>query len=495
MATSNQHDLPDSATLNHTGDGEMLTFFLRLSRAKLLSFAAMMILVVALIDWRVELNASFGFLYLFPMLIVGTCLPRWQVAMVGGLCTFLAEAFAPFPWGVPAGVPRDIFMFASFFGTGLFAYESSKNRLLTERHVYELEQEAALRRDAEQQLQALIESSPAAILTVDSGGKILMANDAAHRLLGFEPMTLPDQSIREFLPPLARVPAADASTPSFRTAMQCSGRRKDGDVFLADIWFSTYQTSAGPRLAAMLVDSSEDLRDKEESSLHHLLAASRLAVGAVSHEIRNVCGAIGVVYENLSRQHPLAQNEDFRALGNLVEGLGKIATLELRQSAGSEEPAPVDLAGVLDELSIVAVSSLRESGVLVRWHVPKDLPRVWAERHDLLQVLLNLTKNSQRAMQDQPLKEFRISACMEGGRVVLRVRDTGHGVLNPERLFRPFQEGAEATGLGLYLSRAFVRRFNGDLRYEPEASGCCFALEFMPFTEQSDGEEENDSNG
>ena len=63
---------------------------------------------------------------------------------------------------------------------------------------------------------------------------------------------------------------------------------------------------------------------------------------------------------------------------------------------------------------------------------------------------------------------------------MVRVRDTGHGISNPERLFQPFQEGAEATGLGLYLSRALVRTFNGDLRYEPGPPGCCFALDLMP---------------
>jgi PAS domain S-box-containing protein len=466
----------------------MLSFFLRLSRTKLLLLAAAMILAVALIDWRVELNVSFGFLYLFPMLIVGSCLPRWQLGLLGGLCTFLAERFAPFMWEPAAGVPRDLFMFAAYFGAGLFASESARNRRLTEQHVREVEQEAELRRDAEQQLQALIESSPAAILTVDSDGKILMANQAAHLLLGFELETLPGEFIKDFLPPLARVPPADESTPRFRTAMQCSGRRKDGDVFLADVWFSTYKTSAGPRLAAMLVDSSEDLRDKEESSFHYLLLASRMAVGVVSHEIRNVCGAISVVYENLSRHRELAENPDFRALGNLVEGLGKIAILELRQSAGSEDLASVDLGSVLDELRIVTAPSLRESGVQFRWHVPKNLPRVWAERHNLLQVLLNLTKNSQRAMEDQVVKEFRVSASMERERVVVRVRDTGHGISNPERLFQPFQEGAEATGLGLYLSRALVRTFNGDLRYEPGPPGCCFALDLMPFTDHEDKE-------
>ena len=466
----------------------MFSFFLRLSRTKLLFVAAAMILIVAVIDWRVELNVSFGFLYFFPMLILGNCLPRWQLGLVGGLCTFLAERFAPFSWEPAAGIPRDIFMLAAYFGTGLFAYESARNRRLAERHVREVEQEAVLRRDAEQQLQALIESSPAAILTVDSGGKIVMANQAAHVLLGFEPGTLPGESIKDFLPPLARVPPADESTPSFRTALQCSGRCRDGEVFLADVWFSTYKTSAGPRLAAMLVDSSEDLRDKEESSLHHLILASRLTVGAVSHEVRNICGAIAVVYENLSRHHELAASEDFRALGDLVEGLGKIAAFELRQSAGSEEPSSVDLAAVLDDLRIVTLPSLREEGVLVHWHVPKTLPRVWAERHNLLQVLLNLTKNSQRTMQDQQVKEFRVSAGVEGERVVVRVRDTGHGVSNPGRLFQPFQEGAEATGLGLYLSRALMRTFNGDLRYEPGPPGCCFALDLVPCLEHG-GEE------
>ena len=71
-------------------------------------------------------------------------------------------------------------MFAAYFGTALFAHESAKNQRLTAQHVREVEQEALLRRDAEQQLKALIESSPAAILTVDSAGRILMANQAAH---------------------------------------------------------------------------------------------------------------------------------------------------------------------------------------------------------------------------------------------------------------------------------------------------------------------------
>lgn len=458
----------------------MLSFLLQGSRRQAVIRAALMIAVVALLDWRVEGNVFFGFLYLFPMLTLGNRLARWQLAFVAAGCTFLAEWLGPGHWQPQPGIPRDIFIFTAYFGTGLFAYESGRNRQLTLQHIREIEQEVELRRDAEQQLKILIESSPAAIVMTDATGKVLMANHAAHELLGFEPEALPGWSINTFLPTLARALKSEPSAPSFRTAMQCYGRRRDGEAFLADVWFSSYQTRSGPRLAAMLVDVTQDLRDREEFSLHQLMAGSRLAVGAVSHEIRNLCSAISVVQANLSRDPELARNEDFQALGSLVEGLGKIATLELRQSAGGDQPTSVDLHAVLDELRIITEVPLREADVLIRFELPANLPRVWADRHNLLQILLNLIKNGQRAIQEAEPKQITIRVAEESERVVVRVCDSGPGVASPERLFQPFQRGAEATGLGLYLSRAFARAFDGDLRYESEPGGWCFALDLTP---------------
>jgi two-component system, LuxR family, sensor kinase FixL len=464
----------------------MVSFFLKGSRTWILVGAAAMIAIIAILDWRITQNVFFGFLYLFPMLMLGNCLGRTQLVLVAAGCAFLTERFGPGPWTGEVGIPRDLFTFAAYVGAGFFAYESKKNRDLTLLHVQEIEQEVKLRSDAEEQLRVLIESSPAAILTLDSEGKVLLANQAAHRLLGFEREPLEGISIKNLLPPLANVPAADESTPSFRTAMQCYGRRRDGEVFLADVWFSTYRTRLGPRLAAMVVDSSEDLRDRKETSLYQLLAGSRLVVGAVSHEIRNVCGAISVVYANLSRNDALRENEDFRALGNLVEGLGRVATLELRQSARAKEISGLDLHSVFNELRIVTEPPLSESGVAIHWNIPDSLPLVWADHENLVQVFLNLIKNSERAMEGQERKELTISTAVADQRVLVRVRDTGPGIASPEHLFQPFQSGAEATGLGLYLSRAFVKAFKGDLRYEPEPTGCCFTLELTPFPAQSD---------
>ena len=93
-----------------------------------------------------------------------------------------------------------------------------------------------------------------------------------------------------------------------------------------------------------------------------------------------------------------------------------------------------------------------------------------------MQVFLNLAKNSRRAMQETAEKRLTISTSRQQETVVVRFEDTGTGVANPENLFRPFQRDAKATGLGLYVSRALVKSFGGDLVYEARDRGCCFAV-------------------
>jgi signal transduction histidine kinase len=310
-----------------------------------------------------------------------------------------------------------------------------------------------------------------------AGGTIVLANSAAEKLFCAGASELHGVNVRRFLPALGRV-YANGEPGAFRTEMQCRGERANRDVFLANVFFSTYNTAAGPRLAALVVDASEEMRDREESSLQQLMAGSRILVGAVSHEVRNVCGAIGVICENLARNGSLRGNKDFEALGALVETLHKIASLELKQSkTPSAGAAAIDLAETLDNLRIVLEPFCRDAGIEVAWEIAPDLPAVWADPHSLLQVLLNLTKNSERALEKAAVKRISISAAANHGVVSIRVADTGTGIASADKLFQPFQKGAESTGLGLYLSRAFVRSFHGDLRYDPVESGCAFVID------------------
>jgi PAS domain S-box-containing protein len=447
-----------------------------LQRPWRIALAALLIAAIASIDWGVDLNLSFGFLYLFPMLILGTALERWQLILAAVVCTLFSDLFDPFAFHLVTSGPQDILIFSSLAGTGLFSYEVSRSRQRQTEALHRVEKEAAARREAEEQLEFVIESSPAAILTMGWDARILRANSAAHRMFGVAAGELGGRSIRPFLPALGRVPFIGETPQTFRTEMQCRGERADGAVFLANVFFSTYATPAGPRLAALVVDASEELREREEAGLEQLMAGSRILVGAVSHEVRNVCGAIAVIYENLARSGRLAANQDFEALGSLVETLGKIASMDLKQSADGQVGA-IDLAEMMNDLRIVLEPYCREAGIDIQWEVPTGLPPVWADRHTLLQVLLNLTKNSERALGGAAEKRLAIRVTPGPATVLIRVTDSGPGIAAPEKLFQPFQKGADSTGLGLYLSRAFLRSFRGDLRHDPAVPGCSFVLE------------------
>ncbi|MGA2813588.1 MAG: ATP-binding protein [Candidatus Acidiferrum sp.] len=456
------------------------------NRKRFLIAAAILIVVIAVVDWRTKPYISIGFLYLFPILLVAGFLPRWQITLVALVCAVLQEFFSELPPN--EAITRLVMASAGFVATGLFVSEIIRNREATLKHLQEVETHIELRKDIEEQLQVLVESSPVAIVTLDSFGTILLANEASQSLLAPGSTPIVGQPIREFLPALHAALQTQRSR-RFRTELRCRGKRRNGEAFRAAVWFSTYMTVRGPRLAAIIVDLSEDLRDREDLSLDRLLKNTTILMSAIVHEIRNLSGAVLVVHKNLSRLPGLQSNEDFRALGTLIEGLGKLSAMELRP-AGDQELAAIELSDVLDELRVLLEPSYREAAIEVVWRLHDDVPLVTGDRYGLAQVFLNLSLNSHRAMTKTKRKQLTISSVVAGDSVVIRFEDTGVGVTAPEGLFRPFQQGADATGLGLYVSRAILRSFGGDLVFEPRSEGCCFAVKLNRVVDNQESADE-----
>jgi signal transduction histidine kinase len=298
---------------------------------------------------------------------------------------------------------------------------------------------------------------------------------------------LQGEPVEPYLPILKRMLHSHHTGRDIRTGVECKGQRRGGEVFLAHVWLSTYPTSSGPGLAAVVWDASENLRDREGSGLDSMMATSRVLIGAMSHEIRNLASAASAAHASLrANGTSLHENDQYHVLGTLIQGLEKIASSGLRV-ASDREAVVADLGTVLDETRIVIEPALREAGVSVVWELSGGLPLVQADHHGLLQVFVNLARNSQRAMEGCGHGEIRISAALESDLVVVRFRDTGPGVAHPEELFRPFQTGADSAGIGLYISRAILRSHGGGLRYEPQDAGSCFAVELWPVENSVEG--------
>ena len=280
-------------------------------------------------------------------------------------------------------------------------------------------------------MRLVVANSSIAIVTADEWGTILNANEAAERLFVRPGATdegrLQGTALSDVMPSLARVQIRKEGWEHLRTMMQCQGFRTGKDPFLADVWFSTYMTSGGGRLTAMIVDSSLEIRDREEANLEQVLVGSRLAIGAVSHEIRNICAAISVVQQNLGGVYKTEQPpEDLVALRQLVGALERIASVEL--SLVKRQAAKLRLDIFLRDLYIIVNPSLREAGVALEWHVDADLPDVWADQQSLMQVFLNLGSGMpEAALAGVESPRLAVCAGAKPNGVMIMVTDNGPG--------------------------------------------------------------------
>lgn len=443
-----------------------------------------LILLIAVADWYAGTRASLGVFYILPMVIGATALRSPGIIVLAIVCSVLRSMFdLPSPPEIEK-LLRFIFATLAYISSGLLVALLIRNRELTIAHLAKLRHEQELRREAEEQLHILVDSSPAAILTIDAAGAVVAANRATDALFTIpENESIKGRGIGRYLPVLGEALQFDPGPEGLRTATQSQGRRESGEIFLASTWFSSYRAPEGMRLAAIIVDSSEEMRAREEQSFRQLAEGSRIAAAAVFHEVRNFCGAMSVLSANLREKHAANADEDLQALTSLAAGLQKIVAVELRPRSG-DNVDELKLANVLDDLRIIIEPDWLELGGTVIWNIPPEMPRVTADSHGLLQVFLNLAHNSRRAVlqkttEGESLSELTVSVCTEEHKAIIRFTDSGAGVESPERLFAPFQAGANGAGMGLYVSRAIVRTYGGDLRFEPTPTGACFAVELL----------------
>ena len=213
------------------------------NRAPVLLLSGIIILIVAAVDWWTKAFISLGFLYLFPIMLAAAFLPRWVVALLGISCAALAELFS----SLDPSVIRLGFESLALAGSGLFVAELVRNRRLSV--------------EAQQRFKALVETSPAAIVTVDERGFIELANRAAVDMLAPRDGALIGSPVAAFLPELHHALRWEEA-PQFRAHMECQAHRGDGESFAADVWFSTYKEGATPKLAAIIADAT--VEDSEE---------------------------------------------------------------------------------------------------------------------------------------------------------------------------------------------------------------------------------------
>ena len=435
----------------------MIARLLKAGKWRILICTLLLLVLTTVADWATGNHVSLAALYILPMMLGAVVLRPAETAALAVVCSYLRSWF-DVPGSTAELVLRFVFAVLAYFASGLFVTALIRNREQALWHFKQIQIEQELRQEAEEQLRVLAETSPAAILTVDAKGTVLAANDAANRLFMIgRGSTLRGRRIGDYLPSLNDALRLDADSVGLRTAAQCQGHRDNGEIFLAHTWFSAYLTREGRRLAAVVVDSSEEMREREEQGLRELLTGNRIATAAIAHEVRHFCEAMAMLCEDLRQRKGLTQDEGLRGLDTLVGGLEAIASLDL-QSKIPEVIEEVPLKEVLDNLRIVVEPNWREIDGAIQWDLPERMPLVWGDSHGLLQAFLNVAQNSHRAVKEGSPRELKIQVAERDKKVIVKFQDSGPGVGAPEKLFQPFQAGAVGSGLGLYVSAIYYSK-------------------------------------
>ncbi len=176
--------------------------------------------------------------------------------------------------------------------------------------------------------------------------------------------------------------------------------------------------------------------------------------------------------------------EEMHTLCESVEHIKAVVSMQQQhaRTTGMEERLPV--SALLDDALRLHALSFERMGIQVRREYTPG-PEVWADRHKLLQILLNLLNNARHALMDsgQPDKQLTLRVGPgEGGRLRIEVADNGVGIA-PETLPRLFTQGfttkKDGHGFGLHISALAAEEMRGSLACASagRGQGATFTLE------------------
>jgi two-component system, OmpR family, sensor kinase len=225
-------------------------------------------------------------------------------------------------------------------------------------------------------------------------------------------------------------------------------------------------------IVSFLVTSGIAMRGWEEQRYGRIVDSRHRFLGRLDHELRNRLTAVQAGLARLQDAHfEDDQQEAFESVQGQIErlskmaaGLSKLADIETRRI----EPAPVNVADLLDEIRDVAQGNPKADDRNLIFHRPEiwSLPDISGDRDLLFLALYNLLDNAIKYTRSGDTIE--VWASKDGPYVVVRVTDTGPGIPENEKphvweeLYRG--EGSQAitgNGLGLALVKAIVTCHKG----------------------------------
>ncbi len=223
------------------------------------------------------------------------------------------------------------------------------------------------------------------------------------------------------------------------------------------------------RLYGRVFDSEESMRKSERLTTLGTLAAE------IAHEIRNPLMVVRLLFDSLKLSEENDDNtaKDLTVIREKLNHLEQIAGRILEFGKSRESFRKVTrVQEILEDAVLLVRLKLEQSQVNLSWNDHFQDEKVFVDKGQIQQVLLNLILNALEVMPNGG--ELFIDSEFVEGWANIYVRDQGQGITEDlrEKIFESFLTGRkDGTGLGLTISKRIMRAHDGDLELVETGSG------------------------
>jgi signal transduction histidine kinase/ABC-type iron transport system FetAB ATPase subunit len=340
-------------------------------------------------------------------------------------------------------------------------------------------------------LETLLKRFPINALAVDENGKITTINNQAR---DFFKLTASQKiiDIRQLFKVLGE--------QVLSTLLEVLNRRERDSFYRKSFDFHSQSYIVDFRIFALaegsqhlghvitFVDMSEQEHMKAHIQLSEELASVGLLAAGVAHEINN---PLEILYNDISYLRYKYNHEN-----DLVEHLNQIEhqakhiqeiVANLVNFSGDQlvEQEVFDIISLISEVFKLIKTNAHERNIRIQLLASIEQAWVLAQRNEIKQVVLNISKNAFEAMPEGG--EFNVSMTQREGEVVLTFEDTGCGLQDPDNVFMPFYSTKKGNGknmgLGMSIIYGIVKKHGGRILAQNRDAGGCRVTVALPLAQ------------
>jgi two-component system nitrogen regulation sensor histidine kinase GlnL len=260
---------------------------------------------------------------------------------------------------------------------------------------------------------------------------------------------------------------------------------------VADCAITPYPEHPDARVMLEFNDIERHLRISRDARINSLQMTTRQMMRGLAHELKNPLGGLQGAAQLLERELPDPSLTDYTRI--ILQETDRLRML-IDRMLGPNDRLHCHWINIHEPLEQVRrLLSIETDGESMEWVPDYDpsLPGIWADRDQLVQVLLNLGRNAIQAMREggtasprlvlrtRVLRQFTVHGRRHRLAVRIDVEDNGPGVPEEliETLFLPMVSGrAGGSGLGLSMAQTIVERHQGMIEFVPRRDVTRFSV-------------------